>query len=75
RFFNTLNCEIDGRQLFAGRNGDYSLQYVPVPLAAGLHRVRLFGTLGETPALGVQFGNRGLQGIGPESLMRIVGPQ
>ncbi|HEX3655907.1 MAG TPA: hypothetical protein VHV55_08880 [Pirellulales bacterium] len=74
RYFGSIKCEVDGRQLFDGRKGDYSVQYIPVPLAAGLHRVRLFGTLGESPTLGLQFGNRGVQGIGPESFMRIVEP-
>jgi hypothetical protein len=74
RFYGALDCEVDGRQIFRGHQGDFSVQYVPVPLAAGLHRVRLFGTLGTPASLGVQFGNRGLEPLSGALLQRVVGP-
>lgn len=74
RFFGSLKCEVDGRQVFTGTGGNYNVNYIPVPLAAGLHRVRLLGTLGDPPTFELQFGSGDMQFLNPKLLKRIAGP-
>ncbi|HEX4149634.1 MAG TPA: hypothetical protein VHY20_11630, partial [Pirellulales bacterium] len=64
----------DRRSLFRGRSSDGSVEYVPVALAAGLHRVRLYGTLAAPLTLDVRLGNRGLHALDGRLLQRVVGP-
>jgi hypothetical protein len=61
-----LRLMVDGRPLYSAAKGDGGLQFVPVSLARGTHRVSLTGDSGKDSKLRVLFGGQGTHSIGRE---------
>ncbi len=61
--FGQLQLAVDGRTLFRGNDGKYEQKFVPVSLAAGLHRLTVAGKAGQDVRLRILFGGRGTQSL------------
>ncbi|MGD9722125.1 MAG: hypothetical protein AB7O59_12215 [Pirellulales bacterium] len=63
--YGALKLSVDGRALYSSEKGDYTQKFVPVALAAGMHRLTVSGRTGSDVKLRILFG-----GPGAESLNR-----
>jgi hypothetical protein len=60
-----LKLSVDGRPLYNGTAGEYKHTFLPVSLAAGIHRLTVSGKTASDTKLRILFG-----GPGAESLSR-----
>jgi hypothetical protein len=58
-----LTLPVDDKTLYTAREGDYTLKYVPVPLAKGQHRLIIGGRTGGDTKLRILFGGPGAQSL------------
>ena len=57
--YGDAKLSIDGHTLYDGQKGDYSQKFVPVALAAGMHRLTLTGRTANDVKLRILFGGPG----------------
>jgi hypothetical protein len=62
---------IDDRVVFERPTGDMTLEYIPLSLQHGLHKIELRGTASDDPRLDVRFGYRGMQRLKPAAMTHI----
>jgi hypothetical protein len=58
-YFGDLKLSVDGHVLHDGRAGDYRQKFLPVPLAAGVHRLVISGKAADRVQIRVAFGGPG----------------
>ncbi|MHB1033243.1 MAG: hypothetical protein ACYC35_05150 [Pirellulales bacterium] len=59
----SANLQVDGKALYDGTQENPYLNYLPVPLKRGAHRLDVRGKTGATTRLGIGFGNQGVQSL------------
>jgi hypothetical protein len=58
-----LELAVDGLTIYRSRDGKFEQKFVPVNLAAGLHRVRIAGRTGKDSNLRILFGGPGARAL------------
>ena len=66
-----LQVLVDDKLLSDSEHARFTIDYVPAPLATGLHKLTLRGTVLKQPGLDVRFGLRGLRVMSPASMSHV----
>ena len=66
-----LKVLVDDKVVSDTEHPRFTIDYVPVPLAAGLHKLTFRGTVLKQPGLDVRFGLRGLRVMSPASMSHV----
>lgn len=65
RHSGSLTLELNGATVYASNGSDgLKMQYVPIALSSGIHRLRIEGRATGRPRLDIWFGNQGARRIG-----------
>ncbi|MBA4019616.1 MAG: hypothetical protein C0483_20825 [Pirellula sp.] len=67
-----LEVLVDDQLLSDAEHARFTIDYVPVPLATGLHKLTLRGKVLKQPGLDVRFGLRGLRVMSPASMSHVA---
>lgn len=66
-----LELRVDGIAQYRGTNEERALDYVPVALKRGLHKLEFIGKARENRSLGVRLGLRGVELLSPAAMTHI----